>query len=364
MSEPAMVPPDWDRATTTLVPALTWGTECALLPDEVIGAPAVVLVVLDSLGWHMLEERPDIAPILTSLSGGAATTVAPSTTAAALTSISTGLPPGEHGIVGYRFPVGGAVMNALRWTTVTGDHRGVVSPSGVQTAPAMAGGPWTVVSGRQFVQSGFTEAHLGDVPYVGYEHPSSIVAEVRGLLDAGEQRVYAYYDGLDHVAHIYGVSGRHIDLELAFCDWLVGQLIDTVPTGTAVVVTADHGQIDAPTLRPIHPSVLSLTTQLSGEPRFRWLHARAGATNDLVDAAKAAHGDEAWVRSADELIDSGWFGPRVSSAARDRLGDVALLAHAPVGFDDPAERHADRLVGRHGSVTADEMMVPVLWALT
>ena len=161
----AMVPPDWNRATTTLVPALTWGTECALLPDDVIGASAVVLVVLDSLGWHMLEQRPDIAPILTSLSGGAATTVAPSTTAAALTSISTGLPPGEHGIVGYRFPVGGAVMNALRWTTIAGDHRGVVSPSGAQTAPAMAGGPWTIVSGRQFVQSGFTEAHLGEVPY-------------------------------------------------------------------------------------------------------------------------------------------------------------------------------------------------------
>ena len=116
------------------------------------------------------------------------------------------------------------------------------------------------------------------------------------------------------------------------------------------------------TLRPIDDAVLALTTQLSGEPRFRWLHARAGATNDLVDAAEVAHGDEAWVRTADELIESGWFGPRVSSAARDRLGDVALLAHAPVGFDDPAEQHADRLVGRHGSVTAEEMIVPVLWA--
>lgn len=363
MTAPQITVPDWDRCTTTLVPALTWGTGCELLPEAVIEADVAVLFVLDSLGWEMLRVASGSTPNLEAMSGGPATTVAPSTTASALTSISTGLAPGEHGIVGYRFPAGGAVMNALRWTTVDGDHRGVVSPSGAQTAPPMAGGPWTVISGRQFAQSGFTEAHLGTTPYVGYEHPSSIVAEVRACIDAGEKRIYAYYDGIDHVAHIYGVSGPHITLELSFCDWLVGQLLATLPTGTALIVTADHGQIDAPGLVAIDPSVLELTTMLSGEPRFRWLHSRPGATSDLVDAASAAHGDKAWVRPAEELLEEKWFGATVSPTARARLGDVALVAKEPIGFDDPAERHADRLVGRHGSVTAAEMYVPVLWAV-
>ena len=77
----------------------------------------------------------------------------------------------------------------------------------------------------------------------------------------------------------------------------------------------------------------------------------------------AAHADQAWVHSRDQLIDEGWFGPTVTDAARNRMGDVALVAHAPVGFDDPGERHADLLKGRHGSVTSAEMLVPVLHAL-
>ncbi|MGI9605227.1 MAG: alkaline phosphatase family protein [Acidimicrobiales bacterium] len=361
MTPPAPHLPDFAGATTTaIVPALTWGVDSPVIPREVASASATVLLVLDSLGWEQLASRRDIAPNLTALDGGAVTTVAPSTTASALTSISTGVPPGEHGVVGYRFPAGGAVMNALRWTTVAGDHREVVPPASVQAIPALGGGTWTVVGGRQFRTSAFTEAYLGDHTYVGYEHPSSIVAEVRQAIDRGERCVYAYYDGLDHVAHIHGVSGTHFDLELQFCDWLVGALAAALPTGTSLTITADHGQIDAPQLVPVAGDVLELVRERSGEPRFRWLHARAGATEDLVAAARSAHAQHAWVHTRDELIDGGWFGPTVTDDARNRLGDVALIAHAPVGFEDPAERHADRLVGRHGSVTSAEMLVPAL----
>jgi hypothetical protein len=364
MTTPSPTPPAFSgRSTIGVVPSLVWGVPSPVIPDEVAGADRAVLLVLDSLGWEQMAERPGLAPNLEAMEGGSATTVAPSTTAAALTSISTGVAPGEHGIIGYRFPAGGAVMNALRWTTTGGDHRNAVPPTSVQVAPPLGGGDWSIVSNRQFATSAFTEAYLGTNPYHGYEHPSSIVAEVRQLLDAGERRVYAYYDGLDHVAHIHGLASGHFDLELGFCDWLVGRLLDALPTRTALVVTADHGQIDAAPIVTIDDEVLRHTSGRSGEPRFRWLHANAGAEADLLAAATAAHADQAWVHSRDELIDEGWFGPTVTDAARNRMGDVALVAHAPVGFDDPGERHADLLKGRHGSVTAAEMLVPVLHAL-
>ncbi len=357
-----MLPDFSERSTTAVVPALTWGVASPVVPDSIAGADKAVLLVLDSLGWEQLQERPGLAPSLSAMEGGAVTTVAPSTTAAALTSISTGVAPGEHGIVGYRFPAGGSVMNALRWTTTSGDHRDAVPPSTIQPIPPLGGGSWSVVSNRQFSTSAFTEAYLGANPYHGYEHPSSIVAEVRQLLDAGERRVYAYYDGLDHVAHIHGLSSGHFDHELGFCDWLVGTLLSSLPTGTALVVTADHGQIDAAPMVQLDPAVVRLLSGRSGEPRFRWLHASTGAEAELLAAATEAHSDQAWVRSRGQLIDEGWFGPQVTDAARSRLGDVALVAHAPVGFDDPAERHADLLRGRHGSVTSAEMLVPVLYA--
>ena len=62
----------------------------------------------------------------------------------------------------------------------------------------------------------------------------------------------------------------------------------------------------------------------------------------------------------DEAIDNDWFGPVVTSAARSRLGDVALVARGPVGFIDPAEVIPIHLICRHGSLTADEMLVPLL----
>lgn len=322
-----------------------------------------MLLVLDSLGWMQLEERRDAAPTLSAMAGGPATTVAPSTTAAALTSITTGVPPGEHGIVGYRFAVGGGVLNALRWTVNGSDHRDIATPSVVQEAEPFGGGSWDVISQRQFRNSALTEAYLGDGPYHGYDHPSSIAAIAAERVRAGDARVYAYYDGLDHVAHIHGISGAHFRTELAFCDWLVGQLLRQLPTGTALVVTADHGQIDAPDLLPVGDEVLALTRGRSGEPRFRWLHARPGATNELAAAAREAHGAHAWIRTQEQVIDEGWFGPNVTQAARSRLGDVALVAHAPVGFEDPDERYSDRLFGRHGSLTEAEMLVPVLSAI-
>ena len=364
MTEPRMRLPDYGgRSTISIMPALTWGVASETIPDEVANAERIVVLVLDSLGWLQMEERSNITTNLKSMDGGWATTTAPSTTAAALTSISTGVAPGEHGIVGYRFPAGGAVMNALRWTTSSGDHRGVVEPASVQVAPTLGGGSWDVVSDRLFKDSGFTAAYLGNGPYHGIWHPSSLVAETMRLLGEGRNRVYAYYDGLDHVAHVHGFSGSHFDLELSFCDWLVGKMLASVPSGTAVVVTADHGQIEAPEIVAVAGECLSLSTGRSGEPRFRWLHAKPGATDELAAAALEAHGDIAWVRTKEQVIDEGWFGPTVSADAASRLGDVALVAHAAIGFDDPGEPHADRLVGRHGSLTEPEMLVPILHAV-
>ena len=102
---------------------------------------------------------------------------------------------------------------------------------------------------------------------------------------------------------------------------------------------------------------------VSGEGRFRWLHARSGRTSDLVDAATDRFGDVAWVRSVDQLVDDGWFGPVVSDAARRRLGDVALLARDDVSFADPADGGSFPLVGRHGSMTPAEAIVPLLFGL-
>ncbi|MGZ4767850.1 MAG: alkaline phosphatase family protein, partial [Ilumatobacteraceae bacterium] len=94
--------------------------------------------------------------------------------------------------------------------------------------------------------------------------------------------------------------------------------------------------------------------------RFRWLHARPGSADELLEVARAQHGDVAWVMSRQELIEGGWFGAVVSPPVAARLGDVALITKAAVSFIDPADSGPFPLVCRHGSLTSAEMLVPLL----
>ena len=88
-------------------------TRAEWIPEPARSADAVVLLVLDGLGWSEVESR--VLRTLGSLDGGPITTVVPSTTPTALTSISTGLAPAEHGVIGYRIFMGTGVLNVLRW---------------------------------------------------------------------------------------------------------------------------------------------------------------------------------------------------------------------------------------------------------
>ncbi len=346
---------------TRVVPALLERADRPpWFPAPAFQSDQVVLLVLDGLGWHQLLARRHLAPVLGSMVGGRITTVLPTTTATALTSLTTSCPPGEHGVVGYRIHVHVEVLNVLRWVTATGDARQTIPPPKVQTQLAFLGHRPPVVTKAEFARTGFTAAHLDHVRFIGYRMPSSLVTEAARLARVGEPFVYAYYDGIDKVSHEYGL-GEHFDAELAAADRLVGDVIAAVPAGTAVVVTSDHGQVDVgPNLTPVHPAVAAQVSLQSGEGRFRWLHARPGRALALLEAAAEAHRDQAWVVSRDEVVDGGWLGPNVSGEAAARLGDVALVARDDVAFTEPTDTGPFELVGRHGSATPAEVDVPLL----
>ncbi|MCY4176367.1 MAG: alkaline phosphatase family protein [Acidimicrobiaceae bacterium] len=335
------------------------GSGGGLLPPEVSDARAVVMLVLDGLGAEQLAVRRHVAPTLHELQVATVTSVAPSTTASALTSIATGVGVGEHGIVGYRIRTADGNLNILQWRTPHGSSLERHPPERFQPVSAFGGQCPPALQNSAYGKSGFSRAYLRDARRTGYKLLSSLVVEVRRLLTQGESFVYAYYEGPDVAAHDHGF-GEHYDAELRACDQLMADLLTAVPRGTAVVATADHGLVDCTGgLAPIDRSVLDCADGESGEARFRWLHARRGRLNDLRQAALDAHGDMAWVRTADEIIDDGWLGPVVTDAARARLGDVALVARDSWAFEHPQDNKS-KLVGRHGSLTPAEMLVPLL----
>ena len=334
--------------------------EAGLLPAPVVDAEAVVLLVIDGLGWDQLERFAHSAPTLVGLAGGPITTVAPSTTSTALTSIATGRTPGDHGIVGYRIDVDGENLNCLSWRTPGGDARDRIRPEDFQPTEPFFGERPIVVQNAPFEKTGFTRAHLGGVRQQNWRTLPTLPVEVRRAIAAGEPFVYAYYDGIDKIAHEFGFA-EHYEAELAAVDKMVGDLLMMLPRGTAVVVTADHGIVDCTDGRTeLHDDVLAHTSRQSGEARFRWLHAAPGRGRDLLAAATEHHADRAWVVERDTAIAEGWFGPSVSETARARLGDVALAARDHWFFADRADATPDWLIGRHGSLTPGEMHVPLL----
>ncbi len=357
--------PDYKGACTSnvvpeLVKQLIGQPVAEWMPEPVKTASQIVLLVLDGLGWEQLQSHRELAPTLVEFDGGPITTVAPTTTAAGLTSIVTGRPPSAHGILGYRMAVEDDTLDVLKWTTSGADARQTVPPTEFQSQPAFAANPVPVVTRSHFIDSGFTQAHLQGARVVGYSAASSIPLEVWRLIKSGEQMVYAYYDGIDTIAHAHGL-GEHYDAELYTVDRLIRDLLAGLPAGCALVVTSDHGQVQVGgRVLEVDSDVFDLCSRITGEGRFRWLHASEGNQENLLKLCQERYSELAWVRSRQELSDQGWFGGPISDRFATRLGDVALVASGPIAFNDPGHVSERLMQCRHGSMTSAEVNVPLL----
>ena len=284
MAEQPILPDYLGPNVRGIVPALLgpadWSALPSWFPEPIRHADQVVLLILDGLGWDQFQSHAEHLPVLNTLQGRAITTVAPTTTATALSSIATGLTPGEHGLIGYRMLVKGEVINVLRWMTDPkegqgGDRRRSLPPREIQPFQPFMGVEVPVISPSELEGSAFTEAHLRGSRPVGYRAQSAIAVEVRRQLAAGERFVYAYYGSIDKTAHERGF-GEYYEAELRTADRLVGDVLDVLPAGAALLVTADHGQVEVGD-RVIHPSpdLLAMVAMQSGEGRF-WIVSGTG----------------------------------------------------------------------------------------
>ena len=150
-------------------------------------AKKVILLLIDGLGFEQFEnsEEKGLVPNLTMFSKRRIHTVAPTTTATALTSLTTGKSPGEHGVVGYKIRTGNQILNALRWTTGHGSAVNEINPASFQPVEPFFGSAPPIVSPAQFHESGFSSAHLRGGDYLGYWLPSSMPVLINDSLKSG-----------------------------------------------------------------------------------------------------------------------------------------------------------------------------------
>jgi hypothetical protein len=344
------------------------------------GTRAVVVLVVDGLGRRLLDEHADLAPLLTQAPGITLDAPFPTTTATSLTTIGTGLMPGEHGLVGYSLAVPGHERRlvVLTWgwqrQDLDLDARDDVPPEGLQPAPtvleraAAAGIDAVTVLRPEFPGSGLTRAALRGGRVLTATGLEETLATAVGAATPGTDRtvLYAHHGDLDTIGHVTGPATDQWCEELARIDRALAQTLDALPADVALVVTADHGMVHLPPEGFIElaeePALLEGVRLLTGDPRARQLHTEPGAADDVVAAWREHAGDRAHVVTRDLAIDAGWFGPRVDDRVRPLIGDVVVGTRVP----DVAWVHRDedpfggRLLGQHGALTPAEVEVPAL----
>jgi Type I phosphodiesterase / nucleotide pyrophosphatase len=328
-------------------------------------AARVVLLLVDGLGERQLERHAADAPYLSSLARRTLTCGVPSTTATSLTSLGVGLPPGEHGVVGYtcRVPGTDRLLNALRWDSAVDPEEWQPHPTALAAA-ARAGVATTVVNRRAFNGTGLTVASQRGAEFVAADSAGERLAEAARAARSAPSLVYVYDADLDATGHRDGCRSEAWRHQLATVDAFAHRLRETIPADAALLVTADHGMVDVPAEDRIdvdaEPALREGVALVGGEARFRHVYCRAGAVDDVAARWRERLGERAVVLTREQAVAAGWFGT-VRREVEPRLGDVLVACVDSVAVLS-SERfpHESALVGLHGSLTAEEMYVPLL----
>jgi hypothetical protein len=341
-------------------------------------ASRVCVVLADGLGRNLLKQKSAHTPFLRSMMQAGQGEVPvwldstfPSTTAAALASFGTGLPPGQHGMVGYDVldPEQDKVVNML------GNWDAKVDPVVWQPFPTVferAAGSVavTTVSLPQFGNSPMTQAALRGGNFV-----SAVTAHARtaaaadAMNTAGPSLMYFYVNELDKAGHRYGCQSEQWEHQLEELDATVKRLSASLPAGTTILLTADHGMLDVPEQQRIDfaadPSLIDGVRHTAGEPRMVHLYledpADAAGRERLLGAWRARFGDRIWAFTREDAIAAGLFGT-LRPAVGPRIGEIMIAARDALALYDTRRVRpaAMEVVGQHGSLTRAEREVPFL----
>lgn len=352
-----------------------------LPPDLIDDARVIVLVVLDGYGATQRRRFPQrLGTPAHPVHQVELTSVFPSTTTAALTSIQTGAAPLQHGLTGYTLalPPQRRVMNMLTFKPVDGgafdatqlDPMSFLAVPTVYARLTEVGIESVVVSHRDYARTPLTQMQSGDTPYVGHrtlgEFAALLLREATRPSDA-RRFVFGYWAGVDMLAHAHGPDSFVCDAERELVDaaltrWFLGPLAAS-GHDVAVLVTADHGLTTVPersarTLNLLASASGGWDGSPTGERRALGLRLAASDGRDRLRAQ--VEGDGIVVDTVAALR-AGLYGPgAVTDEMVERIGTTLLLARGNTSFPFTSIREGtEPSAGAHGSLTEDEMLVPL-----
>jgi hypothetical protein len=350
----------------------TLGVLGLLDPAEVRAARGVLLVMIDGLGYHTYRRH---GSWLTAHLRGSITSVFPSATSSAITTVHTGRSPAGHAVVGWNMhlPEAGGVTTLLpfrpRDSKVGLSGRGFSVQSFVGAPPMTR--TWAFdsvhVLPKQLASSAYSTAMAGTARRIPAgtlgQWTQRTIDAVRG--DPAPRYVYAYWAELDSRSHRSGTNSAAARRHLREIERAVGRMITALAgTGTLIVVTADHGFIDVGELHRVedHPELCrALSLPLSGEGRVAYCHVKPGFGETFAAYVRENLGHAFELHPAARLVEAGWFGPEAPDPRlSDRVGDWVLVGRDRHVIKDTLPGEPPwKNIGVHGGVSEDEMLVPL-----
>ena len=307
-------------------------------------------------------------------------TVFPSTTASAFASIATGEWPARHAAVGWYtyVPAARAVTTIIPFVRSI-DERPLADlgvaldeafpvPSRLNDITA----PGLFLLPSELVDTTFSRYLGGDTPRAGYESLEQAVERISvRARESGLTFTHLYIPDVDHSGHENGFSHPRTLQAAAELGRTLQALSDAVAGRARIVVTSDHGGLDARpdethVVAPSDPLMTHLEREPSGDSRVAYLNVRQGEERTFADAFRQRLGNRFLLLTTDEAVEMELLGPGpLSDETRRRLGShVAVSTGADILLYDWPSRSADDppFPGHHSGLTPAEMLVPLLIA--
>ncbi|NGX45284.1 MAG: hypothetical protein K940chlam2_00429 [Chlamydiae bacterium] len=356
---------------------------------------SVTLLFLDGFGWSSLEKFRSNSPFLeTMLQEGIAsklTSMFPSTTAAHVTCIHTGLCPGQSGIYEWFVyePSLDRVIAPLPFS-FAGDHRPDHLVGAIDIATLFPfetlylrlkekGIHSTVFEPRGIAGSTYSKQATRGATTLPYTSLDTGLDQLLEILKKGDRPHYAtlYFPNIDSILHRKGIGSAPSDQTIRECLSTLESFLAAfkqLPGSHALIVTADHGMapIDPKTTLFLNKEIPSIVKNLrvgrenrplvpAGSPRDFFLHLQPDKIQETEEILTPFLKGKAEIHLAQTLMEEGFFGP-VTERLRARIGDLVILPYKGESVWWYEKGHFEQnFHAAHGGLTTEEMEIPFLF---
>ncbi|MBO4697138.1 MAG: alkaline phosphatase family protein [Lachnospiraceae bacterium] len=314
----------------------------------------IIVILLDGMGKAILERHLEEGGAFRSHLAGIYKSTFLSTTVAATTSMMSGLQPCEHGWLGWDCYYPQVDKNVTVFLNV---EQGTDIPAADYNI-AWTVTPYENVTNR--IKRFGGQAYL-TAPFLAPELNTfgKICGSIRGYCaKPGKKYVYAYWNQPDGLLHRNGCGSGEVHENMKELEAEVAKLAADIPD-SLIIVTADHGHIDnEQVMIRDYPQLTECLEHLpSLEPRVLNLFVKPGKEDFFISEFNRLFGDRFELLPTEEVIARNLLGTgKHHPMFRSMLGNYIAIATGDLSIMTVEEA----FVSMHGSLTEDEMLIPLI----